>query len=198
MTTTGTVISERVTADGRRWMLRPAQSSDAEALARLFAAVRSEGRWLVTPPTAVSHASEAFFIGELINAHSAAVLVADATGAVVGNALVLIDRDVASSHVGTLSLVVDAGWRDVGIGSALVAAAQAWARERGLVKVALSVFPDNPRAIAVYQKAGFVREGVRRRQFRVGGTGAYRDEVLMAWFPEGAATDTWRAMGDAP
>ena len=37
-------------------------------------------------------------------------------------------------------------------------------------------------AIAVYEKCGFVREGVRRMQYRSGD--AFRDEVLMAWFPE--------------
>ena len=59
-----------------------------------------------------------------------------------------------------------------------------WVRLR---KVALGVFPDNERAIAVYERAGFVREGVRRMQYRSGDE--FRDEVLMAWFPPGA--DRW-------
>ena len=88
-----------------------------------------------------------------------------------------------SSHVGTLSIVVADGWRDVGIGSALVGAAQRWAREQGLLKVALAVFPDNDRAIAVYEHAGFVREGLRRKQYRADGD-VLRDELLMAWFPD--------------
>jgi putative acetyltransferase len=66
----------------------------------------------------------------------------------------------------------------------LVRAAQAWARDQGLLKVALAVFPDNARAIAVYEHAGFIREGVRRKQYRADG-GVLRDELLMAWFPEG-------------
>ena len=49
-------------------MLRHARPADAEPLARLYAAVRAEGRWLVTPPNAVSPPSEALFIGELIRA----------------------------------------------------------------------------------------------------------------------------------
>ena len=51
----------------------------------------------------------------------------------------------------------------------------------GLRKVSLGVFPDNERAIAVYERRGFVREGVRRQQYRSGDE--FRDEVLMAWFP---------------
>lgn len=197
MTTTSPFISERIAADGRRWLLRPARQTDAEPLARLYAAVRAEGRWLVTPPNAVSPPSEAFFIGELIRADESAVLVAEAGREVVGNALVMSDRDVSSRHVGILSVTVDQAWRDVGIGSALVAAAQDWVRDRRLTRLALSVFPDNARAIAVYTRAGFVREGLRRRQFRQA-DGTYRDELLMAWFPDGPAPDRWQAMDDAP
>jgi len=174
----------RTAADGRRWTLRPARPTDSRSLARLFAAVRGEGRWLLTPPGAVSEPSEAFFIGEMIRSTQGLVLVAESDGDVVGNVLVTLERNTVTNHVGTLSIVIDHEWRDVGIGSAMVRAAQDWVRERGLVKLALAVFPDNARAIAVYAHAGFVREGLRRRQYRV--DGELRDELLMAWFPDEA------------
>ncbi len=176
----------RTASDGRRWQLRPARPTDSRGLARLFADVRREGRWLVTPPSAVSQPSEAFFIGELIRGDEGLALVAEADGETIGNVLVSIERNVVSSHVGTLSIVVAEDWRDVGIGSAMVHAAQAWAAAHGLLKVALAVFPDNERAIAVYERAGFVREGLRHRQYR-GDGGELRDELLMAWFPDGVA-----------
>ena len=184
MTITST--EARTASDGRRWTLRPARPTDARALADLFAAVRREGRWLITPPSAVSEPSEAFFIGEMIRDSSGVSLVAEADGEAIGNVMVSVDRNLVTDHVGTLSICVADGWREVGIGSALVVASQAWARGRGLVKVALAVFPDNERAIAVYEHAGFVREGLRRRQYRIRANGAeeYRDELLMAWFPD--------------
>ena len=172
----------RTANDGRQWTLRPARPTDSRGLARLFADVRREGRWLVTPPSAVSQPSEAFFIGEMIRGDEGMTLIAEADGETVGNVLVSIERNVVSSHVGTLSIVVAEGWRDVGIGSAMVRAAQEWAAAHGLLKVALAVFPDNERAIAVYERAGFVREGLRRHQYR-GDGGELRDELLMAWFP---------------
>lgn len=168
--------------DGRSWTLRPARPTDGRGLARLFADVRAEGRWLITTPGAVSEPSEAFWIGEMIKAAEHLVLVAEAGGEVIGNILVTVDRGVATEHIGVLSITIADGWREVGIGSELIVAAQRWAVERGLRKVSLGVFPDNERAIAVYEKAGFVREGLRRRQYRAGD--AFRDEVLMAWFPE--------------
>jgi RimJ/RimL family protein N-acetyltransferase len=175
----------RTAKDGRRWTLRPARPTDSRGLANLFADVRREGRWLVTPPSAVSQPSEAFFIGEMIRGEDGLALVAEAGGEAIGNVLVSIDRSVVSSHVGTLSIVVAEAWREVGIGTALVRAAQEWSAAHGLLKVALAVFPDNARAIAVYERAGFVREGLRRRQYRSDG-GELRDELLMAWFPEAA------------
>lgn len=175
----------RTAADGRRWTLRPARPTDSRALARLFSAVRSEGRWLLTPAGAVSEPSEAFFIGEMIRSTTGLALVAEGDGEVVGNVLVTVERNAVSSHVGTLSIVIDHDWRDVGIGTAMVRASQAWVRDSGLAKLALAVFPDNARAIAVYERCGFVREGLRIRQYRV--DGEFRDELLMAWFPQPAA-----------
>ena len=168
--------------DGRRWTLRPGRPTDGRALARLFAEVRKEGRWLITTPGSISEPSEAFWISELIRAAEHLVLVAEADGEAIGNVLVSVDRGVATEHIGVLSITIADGWRDVGIGSELVTGAQRWARERGLRKVTLGVFPDNERAIAVYEKRGFVREGLRRQQFRSGDQ--FRDEVLMAWFPQ--------------
>jgi RimJ/RimL family protein N-acetyltransferase len=171
--------------DGRRWSLRPARPTDGRGLAGLFADVRREGRWLITTPGSVSEPSEAFWISEMIRAAEHLVLVAEADGDVIGNILVSVDRGVATEHIGVLSITIADGWRDVGIGTEMVAAAQSWARERGLRKLSLGVFPDNERAVAVYEKRGFVREGLRRGQYRSGDT--YRDEVLMAWFPQEAA-----------
>lgn len=178
---TSAIGERRTTRDGRAWTLRLARPTDGNALARLFAEVRAEGRWLVTPANSMSDPSEGFWIAEMIRAADNLALVAESDGEVVGNVLVSTDRNVATQHIGTLAICVARGWRDVGIGSALVAGAQAWVRDRGLRKLSLSVFPDNERAIAVYEAAGFAREGLRRRQYRSGDE--FRDELLMAWFP---------------
>ena len=178
-----TPFERRTAADGRAFVLRPARPTDARALARLFSDVRAEGRYLVVPST-TDDSYEAFFIRELIRDGQALVLVAEADGEVIGNVLITREPNNQQDHLGTLSICVAQAWRDVGIGSALVAEAQRWALERGLAKVALSVFPDNERAIAVYRRAGFVHEGLRRQQYRAQG-GGFRDEVLMAWFPPG-------------
>jgi ribosomal protein S18 acetylase RimI-like enzyme len=73
----------------------------------------------------------------------------------------------ASRHgFGELGMTVARDWRGRGVGSALLASGIEWARERGLHKVSLSVFPHNTAAIALYKKFGFVEEGRRVKQYR--------------------------------
>jgi hypothetical protein len=97
--------------DGRSWTLRPGRPTDGRGLARLFAAVRREGRWLITTPGAVSEPSEAFWISEMIRADEHLVLVAESDAEVVGNVLVTVDRGVATEHIGVLSITIADGPR---------------------------------------------------------------------------------------
>ncbi|HEV3407295.1 MAG TPA: GNAT family protein, partial [Gaiellaceae bacterium] len=60
---------------------------------------------------------------------------------------------------------------------ALLAAAEAWARDVGVSKLELSVFAHNAPAIALYERLGYRREGVRRRHLRR--RDAFLDVVLM-------------------
>jgi RimJ/RimL family protein N-acetyltransferase len=59
-----------------------------------------------------------------------------------------------------------------------------WAREFGVARVELAVYPGNERAIALYRGFGFVQEGrlVRHSKKSYG----YEDEILMAlWLGDG-------------
>jgi RimJ/RimL family protein N-acetyltransferase len=63
-------------------------------------------------------------------------------------------------------MMVERAWRGRGVGTRLVEAAIEWARERGLHKLTLSVFPHNTAAIGLYRKLGFVEEGRLARHIR--------------------------------
>ena len=80
---------------------------------------------------------------------------------------------VGSLHVdrsrfgfGEIGMAVAREWRGRGVGSALLAAAIEWARERDLHKLSLGVFAHNAGAIALYRKFGFVEEGRRIKHYR--------------------------------
>jgi len=135
--------------------VRPAEERDRLRLATVFAAVAEERDGIATePPVDVElRASTWRLEGGLV-----AVVEGEIMGA--------IHVDVSPHGVGDIGLSVLREWRGRGVGSALLAEAIEWARERGLHKLSLSVFPHNAAAIALYRKFGFVQEGRRVKQCR--------------------------------
>jgi ribosomal protein S18 acetylase RimI-like enzyme len=75
--------------------------------------------------------------------------------------------------------MVAATHRRRGVGRALLAAAQAWARSAGVSKLELHVFPHNQAALRLYTASGYEREGLRHAHYRRAG-GEIVDAILMA------------------
>jgi GNAT superfamily N-acetyltransferase len=62
-------------------------------------------------------------------------------------------------HIGMLAVTEQAGGK--GVGSALMRAAEAWARDQGYDRLTLTVFDANHAARAVYEHLGYVPETLR-------------------------------------
>ena len=115
-------------------------------------------------------------------ANDAAQFVALDDGRVVGWADVLPEWPVALAHCGSLGMGLLPAYRGQGLGEALLRAciAKAWAR--GLTRIELAARADNLRAIRLYERLGFVHEGVKRRGMRFGT--AYHDTVVLGLLRE--------------
>jgi RimJ/RimL family protein N-acetyltransferase len=135
--------------------VRPAEERDRRALAELFASVASERDGIAAEPPVDVEAWAA-------NWGLEGTIVAVAGDEIVGELRV----EPSWFGYGEIGMMVAAGWRGRGVGSALVAAAIEWARAQGMHKLSLSVFPHNAAAIALYRKFGFVAEGRRIRHLR--------------------------------
>ena len=86
----------------------------------------------------------------------------------------------ASEHVWEVfGLAVDPQFEGRGAGRALMEALIDEARARGGEKMTLRVFAPNERAQRLYESLGFEREGLLKREFRIG-DGEYVDDILMA------------------
>ncbi len=81
-------------------------------------------------------------------------------GSVVGWCDIRAKERAVQSHVGVLGMGLIPGYRDRGIGRRLITAALDAAREKGLHRVELNAHGDNLRAIALYEKVGFVHEAL--------------------------------------
>jgi putative acetyltransferase len=99
-------------------------------------------------------------------------------GKLIGTAA-LMRFENRRAHVGTIGMGVHDAYQGRGAGGALLAALLSTAdRWLGLRRIELTVYADNARAIGLYERHGFVREGLHRDfAFR---DGVYIDALAMA------------------
>lgn len=161
------------------WEVRSAAPGDAAALVELAREVGAEPEgWLITDGGWRTASEERRYLRAVRRHPHAAVFVAEAADGVVGRLSIARDQHPASEHVADLGLMVAKEYRRRGIGRALMEAAEAWARQVGVRKLELHVFPHNEAAVALYESLGYAREGFRRSHYRRGRV--FQDAILMA------------------
>lgn len=147
-----------------------------------------EGLWKVLDSVARERKYISFFEGPPMERYRNSVLgnlgknapqfAAVADGKVVGWCdITLSDRPVFS-HCGELGMGILDGYRDQGIGNALLLTALESARERGLTRISLTVYEGNTRALEFYKRFGFREEGVRQKAALI--DGIYLNVISMA------------------
>jgi len=159
--------------------VRRAVPGDAAGLAALGREIGSEPEgWLISDGAFPGARAERRYLRAIRSSKSAAVFVAEAPAGIVGRLSVARDIHPASQHVADLGLMVARSHRRRGVGRALLAQAVEWARDVGVTKLELHVFPHNEPALRLYESFGFEREGYRKGQFLRGGEPV--DAILMA------------------
>jgi len=98
---------------------------------------------------------------------------------ILGTITLANGRSRRNEHVAELSMGVGRQWWGLGIGTLLMEAALTEAERGRIVKrVSLSVFSENTVAQALYERFGFLHEGVLKRYVRW--DGRHEDLVVMA------------------
>jgi ribosomal protein S18 acetylase RimI-like enzyme len=157
-------------------VIRRATPRDASAFHAFWQAIVAEERFVRTEE--VREPVRAFRRRFRRRSGSEAHLLAFRDGRLVGHVTIERDRHPVTRHVASLAIAVAAEERGRGIGRSLMATALDWARQAGVEKVVLSVYPHNEAAIALYRSFGFVEEGRLARHSRK--SYGYEDEILMA------------------
>lgn len=145
------------------WILRDAIIDDYEALCALFTQV--DRIHADAQPTIFRHAPTPArsreFVQAILDDPDACLVVAEQNAAVIGVAEAAIRRppnlpiivEVGRVHIN--DIVVDENHRGAGVGTALLAHIEAWARTRGVRRVELNVWEFNTPARDLYERLGY-------------------------------------------
>lgn len=162
----------------------PTTEAHVEGIHRCVDVVARERRYIAftaAPPLASSRA----FVRMLLDGGGVQVVAVDVTGEVVGWCDLVRDPRDGFAHGWRLGMGLLPSVRGRGIGRRLAQAAIASAVEHGAERIELEVFASNARAIALYERLGFAREGVKRRARKL--DGIVDDSVMMALLIEAPA-----------
>jgi RimJ/RimL family protein N-acetyltransferase len=159
--------------------VRPATAEDAEELGRALKIVVDEKRWLAIQPP-VTDAEMAERIRAAIDEERRHFALEDDDGALVG----LIElRPTRTEGVDSIGMWILAAHRGRGGGGMLLDAAIE-ARPADVHKIELEVWPNNESAIALYERAGFDREGLRRDHYRRRDGRLHSSLIMARLFPD--------------
>jgi GNAT superfamily N-acetyltransferase len=138
----------------REVTVRSARGGDIPALTALLAQL-----FAIEADFAIDPAVQARGLELLAARPDAVILVAEMAGRTVGMCTVQLTASTARGGLsaGLEDVVVDQAWRGRGIGRALLAAAEAWARNRGALRLALLADETNLPALDFYDRLGFAR-----------------------------------------
>lgn len=154
------------------WTIRAAVPDDREGVLALLARLEDFGLPPNVPPGSVA-AGEARSLGAAFDAlgtlaesGQALFVAVSPAAAIIGLLFVETRTDFFSGrlhgHVGVLAIAREA--EGVGLGRALLATADTWARRMGYDRLTLHVFEGNARARALYERAGYAPDLVRYRK----------------------------------
>jgi RimJ/RimL family protein N-acetyltransferase len=168
----------------KAFVVRHAVPADVPALDAAIAKIDEETEFLAVPGEYMRRWAPGF--AERLAAMNAkgtgAYVIAEAADEIVGflgafaGSLGRTRGIIYIGHVG-----VRAAWRGQGVGTALYAAIEEWARGQGAWRFDLRVDTENARGIALYQKRGFTIEG--RVVDGACTDGVWRDHFIMAKAP---------------
>jgi putative acetyltransferase len=156
-------------------LIRAFELSDIPELHEAWSQPRAIWGTLLTPFMSIAEREKHFTDPPPGSAHLVAVI----DGKPIGSLGLHREQRRRRSHAASLGMAVHDAYAGRGAGSALMAAAVDLADNWwNLKRLELSVYADNARAIALYERFGFEREGLMRAYaWRDGG---YVDSLAMA------------------
>lgn len=151
----------------------------ADGFNRVLAALAVEKKFLASPEPPPPEETRKFV--RSMNERKCPTFMAVNAGTVVGWCDIARGKG-AHEHAGVLGMGLLPAFRHQGIGRRLLARAVQAAWDNGLTRIELTVREQNLNAVALYRKAGFHIEGLKRNSHRI--DGHYENAYLMSLLRE--------------
>lgn len=174
------IVNKLIEGKSLTWVLRCPTKNDAIELSELRVKIdgetenldRESGECLLTPEDFTT------LIHDDSIAEKAIFLLAEAEGKIVGFARCVGSKLTRFRHKAEFGICILKEYWGHGIGRMLLENILAWADNSGIEKISLNVVQTNTKAIQLYQKYGFVEEGLLIKD-RIHRDGNYYNTVIM-------------------
>ncbi|MBV9228847.1 MAG: GNAT family N-acetyltransferase [Chloroflexi bacterium] len=155
-----------------RLTLRHGEPGDAEQVLAFLNQVAGESENIAFGPGEfeLGVEEERAFLQQAATSPTSLYVIAEIAGEIAGTLSFSAGKRLRLQHAGEFGITVLRKYWNLGIGNRMLAYLIDWARQTGTIrKINLRVRVDNPPAIHLYEKYGFVREGRLTREFYLHG-----------------------------
>ena len=168
---------EVILKDGTGVTLRPLKDGDEDALFKMFRRLSIDDLWFLNHDV-----SDPGMIAEWINnldPNRVISIVALMEGRIVGNAVLMMKRYGAKSHIGKVRISVDPGFRDRRLGTWMLLDLVNLSMTMGLQMLVMRLVQDRDASlINSVRKLDFIEEAVLKN-YLIGGGGQTHNLVIM-------------------
>jgi len=165
---------------GETVLLREAFKEDATELINYLYKIGGESNFLTfgDGELSISVSDEETLLRDSRNAENKIMILAFVGDEIIGCLHFTGGARARTKHSGEFGVSVLRAYWDQGIGTALVEALIHWVKASEIIrKLNLRVRSDNERAVRVYEKLGFIQEGLITREFYI--SGLFYDSIHM-------------------
>ncbi|MBM7841301.1 ribosomal-protein-alanine N-acetyltransferase [Alkalihalobacillus xiaoxiensis] len=172
--------NDDINLEEKSMRIRTVEKKDAEAFYQFQVKLDQEAEYMLYEPneriTTVRQIKKT--IKDIKKMETSTIFIAEEGNRIIGYVGIYGSSLRRVKHVGYISIGIIEAYCNKGIGYQLLTSSIQFAEETELKRLELSVIEENKRAIHLYQKCGFVLEGVRKKAVRI--NKQWHDEFYMA------------------
>ena len=160
--------------------IRTIRPDDAEQFLRLRMQLDEETQFMMLEPGErnISLEEQLYQIEQVLSKENQVIFVAEQDDQLIGYLGAIGGDFKRNKHSAEIVIGILQAYTGQGLGSQLFIAMEAWARQKQLHRLELTVMTHNRAGVALYRKRGFEIEGTKRHALVV--NGKYVDEFYMA------------------